>query len=287
LKRSKEQCCPEEEQQFLVGTFAARWPQVSNTAAEQLLAVGGIQLGYQTKLLEFNEGSIVEFDNVVESLEPSHTYVTNAVINTAAHKVIVNANCLAKAKRVYIGCDKGGGVLIKMAFFWCAETGCIVKLNLDFDKSGDNAKDGGVAIKHLLRKYTFGKRMWKICGGSSDAGGGFTGKAMKKSLVAEKLADARVYIHVNCTTHNDQTNLRALIKEVYGAGGMKKQNVCQLIHSFIATMQNAGSTGTDTTGETSEEDAIAHIQYHLMNQTMEMYDSQHILKQEQLLLYWI
>jgi hypothetical protein len=80
----KERCCPEEEQQFIVGTFAARWPQVSDTAVEQLLAAGGIQLAYQTKL-------IIEFDDVVESLEPSHTYVTNAVINTAAHKVIVNA----------------------------------------------------------------------------------------------------------------------------------------------------------------------------------------------------
>jgi hypothetical protein len=53
-------------------------------------------------------------------------------------------------------------------------------LNLDFDKSGDKAKDGGVAIKHSMEKYTFGKQNWDIGGGSSDAGGGFTGKAMKR-----------------------------------------------------------------------------------------------------------
>ena len=33
-----------------------------------------------------------------------------------------------------------------MAFFLCAETRRIVELNLDFDKSGDEAKDGGVEI---------------------------------------------------------------------------------------------------------------------------------------------
>ncbi len=33
--------------------------------------------------------------------------VTNSVIHTAAHKVIVNADRLPKAKRVYIGCKKG------------------------------------------------------------------------------------------------------------------------------------------------------------------------------------
>ncbi len=89
-----------------------------------------------------------------------------------------------------------------MAFFWCAETRQIVELNLDFDKPGDKAKDGGVAIKHSMEKYTFGEREWDIGGGSSDAGGGFTGKAMKKALVAEKLADVLLYIHINCTSHN-------------------------------------------------------------------------------------
>jgi hypothetical protein len=234
---SKERCNQAEEMRLILGTFASRWPQVSDTAVEQLLAAGGIQLASQTKLLDFVDGTILEFDDIAESLEPSRTSVTNSVIHTAAHKVIVNADRLAKAKRVYIGCDKGGGVLIKMAFFWCAETRQIVELNLNFDKSGDKAKHGGEAIKHSMEKYTFGKREWDIGGGSSDAGGGFTGKAMKKALVAEKLADVLLYIHINCTSHNDQTNLRVSIEKVYGAGGREKRNVCQLIHAFSDTQQ--------------------------------------------------
>jgi hypothetical protein len=74
-------------------------------------------------------------------------------------------------------------------------------------------------------------------GTSSDAGGGFTGKAMKKALVAEKLADVLLYIHINCTSHNDQTNLCVLIKKVYGAGGRDKRNVCQLIQAISDTQQ--------------------------------------------------
>jgi hypothetical protein len=157
------------------------------------------------------------------------------VICTAAHKVIVQANRLRKAKRVYIGADKGGGVLIKKAFF-TDEQMKIQQLNLDFDKGGDNAKDGARAIAHSLKKYTFKDEMaWNIGGGSSDSGGGFTGPAMKKLLVEIGLADSQTYIHVNCTHHNDQKNLRVAVELVYGSGGLAKRNVSQLIHAFSDT----------------------------------------------------
>jgi hypothetical protein len=68
--------------------------------------------------------------------------------------VIVQANCLRKAKGVHIGADKGGGVLIKKAFFTDQQMR-VQQLNLDFDKSGDDAKDGARAIAHSLKKYTF------------------------------------------------------------------------------------------------------------------------------------
>jgi hypothetical protein len=230
---SKKKCHPTEEQRIVIGTFAARWPNVSDTAFEQVLSAGGIQLASQTSLFHFGSTkSILEFDDIGESLEPSRTSVTNAVLFTAAHMVIVNAERLAKSKKVYLGCDKGGGVLIKMAFFWDVELGKIVELNLDFDKSGDKAKDGGLAIQHSLEKYTFGDRQWNISGGSSDSGGGFTGAAMKKALVDCKLVDEEGYIHINCTHHNDQTNLRVSIETVFGSGGKEKRNVCQLVHAF-------------------------------------------------------
>ena len=48
----------------------------------------------------------------------------------------------------------------------------VQQLNLDFDKAGDNAKDGAKAIAHALKKYTFeDETAWKIGGGSSDSGG--------------------------------------------------------------------------------------------------------------------
>ena len=60
---------------------------------------------------------------------------------------------------------------------------------------------------------------------------------MKKALVAEKLACVLLYIHVNYTTHNDQTNLCVAIKKIYGSGGKYKHNVCQLTHALSDTQQ--------------------------------------------------
>jgi hypothetical protein len=125
--------------------------------------------------------------------------------------------------------------LIKKAFFTDQQMR-VQQLNLDFDKSGDDAKDGARAIAHSLKKYTFeDEPAWKIGGGSSDSGGGFTGAAMKKSLVEIGLADDSHYIHVNCMHHNDQTNLRVSVEIVYGSGGLSERNVSQLIHSFSDT----------------------------------------------------
>jgi hypothetical protein len=127
---SKSQCHPCEQQRIIIGTFGARWPKVADTAIEQLLSAGGIQLASQTSLFQIdNTKSILKFDDITEALEPSRTSISNAVISTAAHTVIVNAERLAQSKKVYLGCDKGGGVLIKMAFFLGCGTGqdCRVK----------------------------------------------------------------------------------------------------------------------------------------------------------------
>ena len=131
--------------------------------------------------------SIVEFDDLT-SVCPSRSTIHNCVIRTAANKLIVQYERLLKAKRRYIGCDKGAGILIKILFFWCVETKQVSQINLDFDKSGDDAKDGAEAVKHSLKKYIFDANVdivlrHFIDGGLRDAGGGFTGKAMKKKLV--------------------------------------------------------------------------------------------------------
>jgi hypothetical protein len=86
-------------------------------ATAQLLYARGTLLAPQTDLLQSCKSAILELDDVVESLEHSHTSVTNAVIHTTDHKVISDAKQPVKVKRIYISCSKGA--LIKMAIFWC------------------------------------------------------------------------------------------------------------------------------------------------------------------------
>jgi hypothetical protein len=234
---SKERSILEQKNQIIIGTFAGHFPQAPDTIVEQAFVMGGITLASQMKLLDVSsKNSIVEFDDLT-SVCPSRATIHNCVIRTAANKLIVQYERLLKAKRKYIGCDKGAGILVKILFFWCVETKQVSQINLDFDKSGDDAKDGAKAVKHALTKYIFDTNVdivlrHFIDGGLTDAGGGFTGKAMKKTLVKENLANSGIYIHILCTSHNDQTNLRVAVELVYGPGGLDKRNVPQLIHAF-------------------------------------------------------
>ena len=62
---------------------------------------------------------------------------------------------MLKSKAVFIATDHGSGVFVKMAFFYDSIEKRVIKLNLDFNKSGHNAADGGIAIAHSMKKYTF------------------------------------------------------------------------------------------------------------------------------------
>ena len=72
----------------------------------------------------------------------------------------------------------------------------------------------------------------KFRGGCSDSGGRFTKEAMTNALVKEELATEESHLHINCTSHNDQTALRNAVEKVYGEGGLQERNVPQLIHTF-------------------------------------------------------
>ena len=61
---------------------------------------------------------------------------------------------------------------------------------------------------------------------------------MKKALIHEKLADAKEYIHVNCTEHNDKTAYCNAIKKVYGPGNKILRNTTQFAHSFLNTQES-------------------------------------------------
>jgi hypothetical protein len=138
---SKVRSILDKRNQIIVGTLAGCFPQAANLTVKQMLAACGIILGSQMKLLDVtSDKNCVDFDNVTNIL-PSRSTINSFVICAAAHKVIVQANRLQKAKRVYIGTGKGGGVLIKKAFF-TNEQMKIQQLNLDFDKAGNNVKDG-------------------------------------------------------------------------------------------------------------------------------------------------
>ena len=105
-------------------------------------------------------------------------------------------------------------------------------LLLDFDTAGDKALDSGKAIKNSIDKYLFDGSKVKFRVGCSDSGGGFTGEAMTDALVTEGLAVAESHLHINCTSHNDQTSLWNAVEKVYGIGGIIKRNLPQFIHAF-------------------------------------------------------
>ena len=94
----------------------------------------------------------LNFDNIATIL-PSQQSIQNYVRKVATHKVIINGRKMMQSKAVYIATDHGGGVLVKMAFLGDPIEKKVVKINLDFDKSGHTAVDGGVAIKHSISKY--------------------------------------------------------------------------------------------------------------------------------------
>ena len=200
---------------------------------EQVLAIGGAILSSELGLSDYSgAGGELGIDDI-SIIEPTRTTISNHVRRTAAHRIILNGDRMLKSKAVFIATDHGGGVLVKMAFFYDAIENRVIKLNLDFDKSGHNAVDGGIAIAHSMKKYTFSEEnVIKFRGGSSDSGGGFTNKAMKKALIEQDLVDTAFYIHMPCTEHNDQTNLRVGIENVYGESSLTHRNAGQLLHAY-------------------------------------------------------
>ena len=233
------------ENVLIAGTWAARFPQVPDVSMEQALAMGGSILASELGIGNTsNQDFELNFDNI-STILPSRTTIGNHVKTVAAHKIILNGARMLKAKANYLSTDHGGGVLCKLGYFWCALEEKVIKISLDFDKAGHDAKGGGEAIKHSMKKYVFDDdQVIKFKGGSSDSGGGFTNQAMMNSLVAEGLADPMEYIFVACTEHNDQTALRNGVNNCYGAGGLDSRNVCQLIHSF-SDIQQSFDGGTE------------------------------------------
>jgi hypothetical protein len=67
--KNKNKYNPSEQQRIILGTFGAKWPQVGDTAVEQFLSTGGIQLASQTGLFKIENGeytSELEFDHISE-----------------------------------------------------------------------------------------------------------------------------------------------------------------------------------------------------------------------------
>lgn len=226
-----------EFSKIAVGTFAARFPQIADVGVEQMLCCGGLLFASQLKLYDgtSENNSLVPVDSFHQIL-PSRSSIKNYVLKVAAHKIIHLGMRMVKAIRLFLGCDKGSGVLVKMVFFYDRDEKRIKIVNLDFDKANDDAKGGGQAIKSSVRKYTFANEDAddiKFDGGGSDSGGGFTNKAMHTSLTDVSLAkSSSAWMHIACTSHNDQSNLRVAILAAYGGGGLDKRNVMQFLHSF-------------------------------------------------------
>ena len=58
------------------------------------------------------------------------------------------------------------------------------------------------------------------------------------------LAKEEDYLHVNRTSHNDQTNFCNAVEKVFGKGRLDLRNVTQFIHSF-SDIQKSFHGGSD------------------------------------------
>ena len=139
---------------------------------------------------------------------------------------------MKQAKALFLAADKVGGVLAQVLSYWDGEEKRNVSFYLDFDTAGDDSKGGGEGIKHSLSKYIFDDTLLDIKGTASGSGAEFTGDAMVKAVCNNSLENKDNMIHVDCTEHNDQTNLRNGILQVYGPSGLNLCNIVQLVHSF-------------------------------------------------------
>ena len=149
---------------------------------KQIFAIGGAILSSELRLSDYSkEGGELGIDNI-SIIKPKRTTISNHVQKTAAHRIILNRDHMLQSKTFFIAADHGGGVLVKRAFFCDSIEKQVIKLNLDFDKSGHNTVDGGIAITHSVKKYTFREEnIIKFRGGLSDSGGGFKNTAMKNA----------------------------------------------------------------------------------------------------------
>ena len=226
----------------IVGSLAARYLQALDVILEQVLAIGGAILSSEFGLSDYSkEGGELGIDDI-SIIEPKRTTISYHVQKTVAYRIILNIDRMLKSKAVFLATDHGGGVLIKMAFFYDSMEKRVIKLNLDFDKSGHNAADSGIAIAHSMKKYTFREEdIIEFRGGLSDSGGGFTNTVMKNSLIEQVLVDTTFYMHIPCTVHNDQTNLRVAIENNYGENCLLQQNVGQTLHAYAYIQKNIES----------------------------------------------
>ena len=234
----KQQHEVEETNAIILGAQAASYPQVSDVSMEQSIAIGGAVLSSELGLSNFISSKGELGIDSITAILPKRTTICNYVRRVACHKIIINGMKMLQSKAVYIATDHGGGVLVKMAFFYDEQEKKVTKINLDFDKSGHTAAEDGTAIKHSISKYLVqAGASIKFKGGSSDSGGGFTGDAMKQCLLDEELIDGKDYIHVPCTEHNDQTDLRRATEDAYNTGGLDHRNLMQFLHAFVYAQQ--------------------------------------------------
>jgi len=145
------------ENSLLLGAVAAKFPQGGDVMQEQLFAIGATIISSEVGICDPTKNREqytrpMDFDSIA-ALMPSRSTIKNHVRTLAAHTIILNGGRMLMARAIYIGTDHGGGVLVKMAFFWDPVEKRVIKLNLDFDTAGHTAEEGGQAVKHSIRKY--------------------------------------------------------------------------------------------------------------------------------------
>ncbi|CAJ1965861.1 unnamed protein product [Cylindrotheca closterium] len=238
-KASKRKICVLDEQmKFFLGAVVGLCVQVPGVAFEQIFFLAAIIFATILKLVDFKDQEASTMSHLqILKMMPSQTTGNRYAQRAAAHNVIRQGARMMQAKALFLGADKGGSSLIKKICYFSEEDGIIDTIDLDFDGSGEDTVACADAVYHSMSRYVFGddKHIQLnniIKGGGSDSGGGFINAKMKEQLVRVCLASNTEYIHCPCTSHNDQTNLRTAIENIFGQGGLERRNDMQLLHAY-------------------------------------------------------
>jgi hypothetical protein len=171
----------------------------------------------------------VSLDRFASSF-PSESYLRGVIQSTAAKCQVKLVRDLC-GKDAFIACNKGNkkgiGHLVKMLLYLDLTTGNVVVRVLDINTSKCSRVKCANAIEVSLCRMRC-PMLFKICGQSTDSGGGGVLDGLAREMAKRGLCLAN-YLVANCCIHNLQLQLLVPTKTVLGDGGLEKCSAMQLL----------------------------------------------------------